>query len=42
MHVESDVFVFAKSLQIILFILTDLLTPTLCAQSSHAGQLYDV
>lgn len=42
MHVQSDVFIFEKSLQIILFILTDLLTPTLCAQGSHAGKLYDV
>lgn len=42
MHVQPDVFTFAKSLQMILFILIDLLTRTLCAQSSHTGQLYDV
>lgn len=42
MHMQPDVFIFVKSLQMILFILTDLLTPNLCAQSLCTGQLYDV
>lgn len=42
MHVQPDVFTLAKSVQMILFILTDLLAPTLCAQTSRTGQLCDV
>jgi len=42
MHVQPDVFTFMKSLHMILFILTDLLAPILCTQSSHTGQQYDV
>lgn len=32
MHVQPDVFTLAKSLQMILFILIDLLAPTLCSE----------